>query len=173
MPKGARLRRRPLQRRVEFDLGQRGGKTKNPPCQSARRVSENLLGNSKSSLAVFYVEQVALNRHVFWCGCKTATLAATPANPFMPQRIADVKSVFFRIWTAAQTSLQVPFLRREARRGGPPSKDHKPLASIRAGVLGEYFGDSLTLGTSEAACQILSQQRIALRAGDGFLGVFP
>src|SRR5229473_6292263 len=38
--------------------------TKNPPCQSARRVSENLLGNSKSSLAVFYVEQVALNRHV-------------------------------------------------------------------------------------------------------------
>jgi hypothetical protein len=37
---------------------------KNPPCQSARRVSENLLGNSKSSLAVFYVEQVALNRHV-------------------------------------------------------------------------------------------------------------
>src|SRR6266436_5402899 len=40
------------------------GETKNPPCQSARRVSENLLGNSKSSLAVFYVEQVALNRHV-------------------------------------------------------------------------------------------------------------
>jgi hypothetical protein len=37
---------------------------KNPPCQSARRVSEDLLGNSKSSLAVFYVEQVALNRHV-------------------------------------------------------------------------------------------------------------
>jgi hypothetical protein len=40
------------------------GETKNPPCQSARRVSENLLRNSKSSLAVFYVEQVALNRHV-------------------------------------------------------------------------------------------------------------
>src|SRR3989442_2078849 len=38
--------------------------TKNPPCQSARRVSENLPRNSKSSLAVFYVEQVALNRHV-------------------------------------------------------------------------------------------------------------
>ena len=37
---------------------------KNPPCQSAWRVSENLLRNSKSSLAVFYVEQVALNRHV-------------------------------------------------------------------------------------------------------------
>src|SRR5438445_5083939 len=37
---------------------------KNPPCQSARRVSECLLRNSKSSLAVFYVEQVALNRHV-------------------------------------------------------------------------------------------------------------
>src|SRR5437773_10134215 len=43
--------------------------TKNPPCQSARRVSENLLRNSKSSLAVFYVEQVALNRHVS-CDCK-------------------------------------------------------------------------------------------------------
>ncbi len=37
---------------------------KNPPRQSARRVSENLLGSSTSSLAVFYVEQVALNRHV-------------------------------------------------------------------------------------------------------------
>src|SRR5438552_135749 len=40
------------------------GETKDPPRQSARRVSENLLRNSKSSLAVFYVEQVALNRHV-------------------------------------------------------------------------------------------------------------
>ena len=37
---------------------------KNPPCQSAWRVSENLSGKLYSSLAVFYVEQVALNRHV-------------------------------------------------------------------------------------------------------------
>jgi hypothetical protein len=38
---------------------------KNPPCQKAWRVSENLMSvNSTNSLAVFYVEQVALNRHV-------------------------------------------------------------------------------------------------------------
>ncbi len=38
---------------------------KNPPCQKAWRVSEELTSvNSTSSLAVFYVEQVALNRHV-------------------------------------------------------------------------------------------------------------
>ena len=38
---------------------------KNPPCQSAWRVSEELISViSTSSLAVFYVEQVALNRHV-------------------------------------------------------------------------------------------------------------
>jgi hypothetical protein len=36
---------------------------KNPPCQSAWRV-QKASGNSSSSLAVFYVEQVALNRHV-------------------------------------------------------------------------------------------------------------
>jgi hypothetical protein len=32
--------------------------------KSGWRVSENDLGSSTSSLAVFYVEQVALNRHV-------------------------------------------------------------------------------------------------------------
>ena len=38
---------------------------KNPPCQSAWRVSEELISViATSSLAVFYVEQVALNRHV-------------------------------------------------------------------------------------------------------------
>jgi hypothetical protein len=37
---------------------------KNPPCQKAWRVSEVTSVNSTSSLAVFYVEQVALNRHV-------------------------------------------------------------------------------------------------------------
>jgi hypothetical protein len=67
---------------------------KNPPCQSARRVSENFLGNSKSPLAVFYVEQVALNRHVFKCDRKTITLAATPAKSFMPERATDVKGGF-------------------------------------------------------------------------------
>jgi hypothetical protein len=50
---------------VEIDGGQRGGKKQKAlRAKDARRVSENLLGNSKSSLAVFYVEQVALNRHV-------------------------------------------------------------------------------------------------------------
>jgi len=39
---------------------------KNPPCQKAWRVSEVSV-NSTSSLAVFYVEQVALNRHVSPC----------------------------------------------------------------------------------------------------------
>src|SRR5258708_21535450 len=52
-----------LQRGIRLRAAGRA-ETKNPPRQSARRVSENLLGNSKSSLAVFYVEQVALNRHV-------------------------------------------------------------------------------------------------------------
>jgi len=37
---------------------------KNPPCQKAWRVSGGYSVNSTSSLAVFYVEQVALNRHV-------------------------------------------------------------------------------------------------------------
>ena len=41
---------------------------KNPPCQKAWRVSElSFSVNSTSSLAVFYVEQVALNRHVTPC----------------------------------------------------------------------------------------------------------
>jgi hypothetical protein len=44
-------------------------------------LSENLLGNSKSSLAVFYVEQVALNRHV----------AATAAVFFMLENEGEVK----------------------------------------------------------------------------------
>jgi hypothetical protein len=37
---------------------------KNPPCQKAWRVSGSYSVNSTNSLAVFYVEQVALNRHV-------------------------------------------------------------------------------------------------------------
>src|SRR5882672_7400277 len=90
----------------------------------------------------------------------------------MPERIADVKSVFFRIWSAAQTSLQVPFLQRAARRGGRPGKDHEPLTSIRTDVLGEQFGNGFGLGTSETACEILGQERIALGASDGFLRVF-
>src|SRR5260370_31916272 len=54
---------RSLLRGIRFRAAGRA-ETKNAACKSARRVSENLLGNSKSSLAVFYVEQVALNRHV-------------------------------------------------------------------------------------------------------------
>jgi hypothetical protein len=45
-------------------LGQRGGETKNPPAKECSEVSEKLSGKLTSSLAVFYVEQVALNRHV-------------------------------------------------------------------------------------------------------------
>src|SRR5882724_874389 len=55
----------PSVRFVYGDEGSAEGENKKPSVpKSARRVSENLLGNSKSSLAVFYVEQVALNRHV-------------------------------------------------------------------------------------------------------------
>jgi hypothetical protein len=35
-----------------------------PPCQRVQEGLKNLSRNSTSSLAVFYVEQVALNRHV-------------------------------------------------------------------------------------------------------------
>jgi hypothetical protein len=49
-------------------------------------------GKLKSPLAVFYVEQVALNRHVFKCDCKIATLAATPAASFMLENGAEVNS---------------------------------------------------------------------------------
>ena len=49
---------------VEFDLGSAEGKQKTLRPKSARRVSEKLSGKLNSSLAVFYVEQVALNRHV-------------------------------------------------------------------------------------------------------------
>ncbi len=50
---------------VELDLGQRGGEeTKKPSVPKCSEGLRKLLGNSASSLAVFYVEQVALNRHV-------------------------------------------------------------------------------------------------------------
>src|SRR6266702_896266 len=50
---------------VELDLGQRGGEeTKKPSVPKRSEGLRKLLGNSASSLAVFYVEQVALNRHV-------------------------------------------------------------------------------------------------------------
>src|SRR5438445_4106160 len=41
------------------------------------------------------------------------------------------------------------------------------LASIRTDVLGEQFGNGFGLGTSETACEILGQERIALGAGVG------
>jgi len=61
----------------------RKGKQKSLRPKSARRVSEKLPGKLNSSLAVFYVEQVALNRHVF---------AATAADSFMPEQRTGVKS---------------------------------------------------------------------------------
>lgn len=45
---------------VKFDLGSKEGKRKT----LRAKVLGGSLGNSTSSLAVFYVEQVALNRHV-------------------------------------------------------------------------------------------------------------
>jgi hypothetical protein len=54
-------------------------------------LSEILLGNSVSSLAVFYVEQVALNRHVSRITAKPVTLAATAATFFMLEKKRDVK----------------------------------------------------------------------------------
>src|SRR5437667_4886504 len=80
--------------------------TKNPPCQSARRVSENLLRNSKSSLAVFYVEQVALNRHVS-VRLQSSRLAATAAISFIAEGLGEVKRGF---WAEAG-------LRRKRDRG--------------------------------------------------------
>jgi hypothetical protein len=52
---------------------------------------KNVLGNSKSSLAVFYVEQVALNRHVSSTAAIAAGFAANTAVPFMLQYEGDVK----------------------------------------------------------------------------------
>src|SRR5262249_52854662 len=50
---------------IDEDLGlARRVKIKSPPCQRVQEGLRNLLGNSTCSLAVFYVEQVALNRHV-------------------------------------------------------------------------------------------------------------
>src|SRR6266702_1817791 len=62
----AKARRLQNQRiHVELDLGQRGGEeTKKPSVPKCSEGLRKLLGNSASSLAVFYVEQVALNRHV-------------------------------------------------------------------------------------------------------------
>src|SRR5438132_13833384 len=96
------------QRAHRIRLGQQGGEeTKNPPCQSARRVSENLLRNSKSSLAVFYVEQVALNRHVS-VRLQSSRLAATAAILFIAEGLREVKGEFRAgIWFAVQTRLRL------------------------------------------------------------------
>src|SRR5271167_2957863 len=45
-------------------LGQQGGKNKNPSVPKCSEGLRNSSGILYSSLAVFYVEQVALNRHV-------------------------------------------------------------------------------------------------------------
>src|SRR6267378_7502241 len=100
----------------------------------------------------------------------------------MPERIADVKSVFFGIWSAAQTSLRLSFFREGSPgRVGVSLEGGRSIrirsiqicaVSIRSGVLREHFGNGLSLGTNETACKILGEERIALCAGDGFLGVF-
>src|SRR5215475_8835857 len=51
--------------KTRMSQGQRGGiKTKKPSVPKSAGGSQSLSRNSTSSLAVFYVEQVALNRHV-------------------------------------------------------------------------------------------------------------
>ena len=68
-------------------LGQKqGGGNKNAlHAKVLGGLSENLLGNSKSSLAVFYVEQVALNRHVK-CGLSAKTAATATALFYAGER---------------------------------------------------------------------------------------
>jgi len=68
---------------VEFDWGSAEGENEKPSVPKCSEGLRKLLGNSASSLAVFYVEQVALNRHVF---------AATAAALFMPERPAEVNT---------------------------------------------------------------------------------
>ena len=45
-------------------LGQQGGEIEKPSLPKCLEGLRNVSGNSSRSLAVFYVEQVALNRHV-------------------------------------------------------------------------------------------------------------
>src|SRR5205823_9620159 len=62
----------------ESRFGQQGGETKNPPCQSARRVSRKLYQLFSSFLR--------------GASCpKSPRVAATAANSFMPERVREVK----------------------------------------------------------------------------------
>jgi hypothetical protein len=67
--------------------GAERGKLKNPPRQRMRGgLKINAIENSSGSLAVFYVEQVALNRHV----------SSSKALPFSHIRAALSRSFGFR-----------------------------------------------------------------------------
>jgi len=61
------------------------------PKSAWRALRKNVLGNSKSSLAVFYVEQVALNRHVSSTAAIAAGFAANTAVLFMLENEGHVK----------------------------------------------------------------------------------
>jgi hypothetical protein len=50
------------------------------PKKARRALRKNFSGNSTSSLAVFYVEQVALNRHVYTIALKARPLFVTYFN---------------------------------------------------------------------------------------------
>jgi len=63
-PSGHRKVVAPQARIVFIVRASKEGGIKNPPCQRVQEGSQKVLGNSTCSLAVFYVEQVALNRHV-------------------------------------------------------------------------------------------------------------
>jgi hypothetical protein len=154
---------------VIFDWAARRVQTKNPPCQSARRVSENFLGNSKSPLAVFYVEQVALNRHVFKCDCKTLTLAATPAPSFMLECRVKVKTNVFPVKRDAGS---VGLARGAVRPWrAAPLWLGSGFASLWGRVFVEHRRHGPALLPQERSRQVLREKRIVVRAGDSLLCV--
>ncbi len=81
---------------------------------------------------------------------KSPRVAATAAKSFMPESLADVKSSVFGLGTQHAASLQ---------------------QTTRTLVLYEQLGHGLGLRADEVCGEILSQQGITFRAGDGFLGV--
>src|SRR6266496_1847249 len=90
----AKARRLQNQRiHVGLDLGQRGGdKTKNPPCQSARR-SQKTSGKLCQLFSSFLRGASCPKSPRVKCSFDSvgATLAATAAKLFMPEGLADVK----------------------------------------------------------------------------------
>src|SRR5881396_3020655 len=78
------------------------------------------------------------------------------------------------IWFAAQTSLRVAFLAGRAQGGCVPARERRisPLVKrFSALAFGQKLGHGFGLGADEMAGKVQGQERIALGAGDGSLGV--